>query len=191
MKGQENITLKVIPKDHSGKYEIAFTAFAQQLIINWGDGSAPETYPNVAGHKIIHTYTDNATYTVQIETERLTSFSCNNDNVTSLDVSGCTALESLDCSNNQLASLNVSGCTALEGLECHTNQLTATVLNTVLTALPNHIGVKQGLAWISANPGAGICNRTIAENKGWQVLWSFSIERNSLHEWEGELRTKK
>jgi hypothetical protein len=174
MKGQENITLTVIPRDHSDKYEIAFTAIAQQLIVDWGDDSAPETYPNVAGHKITHTYTNNATYTVQIKAERLTDFYCNNDNVTSLDVSGCTALESLDCSNNQLTSLNVSGCTALEGLECHSNQLTATVLNTVLTALPNRTTSSWGQISISNNPGAGTCNRVIAESKGWQVLWRFS-----------------
>ena len=50
---------------------------------------------------------------------------CYNNQLTSLDVSGCTSLESLSCLNNQLTSLDVSGCTALTRLSCENNQLTS------------------------------------------------------------------
>ena len=43
--------------------------------------------------------------------------------LTSLDVSGCTALTELNCNTNQLTSLDVSGCTALERVEYSENPL--------------------------------------------------------------------
>ena len=50
---------------------------------------------------------------------------CVYNQLTSLDVSGCTSLEKLYCRENQLTSLDVSGCTSLEKLYCHENQLTS------------------------------------------------------------------
>ena len=64
--------------------------------------------------------------------------SCADNQLTSLNVSGCTALTSLGCSNNQLVSLNVSGCTALTFLSCtDNNQLTSLDVSgcTALTTL--------------------------------------------------------
>ena len=55
----------------------------------------------------------------------LATFECYNNQLTSLDVSGCTALTTLFCYRNQLTSLDVSGCTALTWLECYVNQLTS------------------------------------------------------------------
>ncbi|MBQ7180313.1 MAG: leucine-rich repeat domain-containing protein [Bacteroidaceae bacterium] len=54
----------------------------------------------------------------------LTYLSCNNNQLTSLDVSGCAALQTLGCSGNKLTKLDVSGCTALEALFCFDNKLT-------------------------------------------------------------------
>ena len=53
------------------------------------------------------------------------SLRCNGNKLTSLDVSGCTALEELWCDDNPLTSLDVSGCTALKGLNCNNNPLTS------------------------------------------------------------------
>ena len=47
-----------------------------------------------------------------------------NNNLQSLDVSECPALDRLFCHSNQLTSLNVGGCTALCELYCYSNQLT-------------------------------------------------------------------
>ena len=67
----------------------------------------------------------------------LTDLSCDNNQLTSLDVSSCTALETLYCYDNQLMSLDVSSCTALETLNCYDNQLTSLNLsrNTALETL--------------------------------------------------------
>ena len=65
---------------------------------------------------------------------------CNYIQLTSLDVSGCTALSTLYCFSNQLTSLDVSGCTALTELHCYSNQLTALDVSgcTALTTLYCH-----------------------------------------------------
>ena len=55
----------------------------------------------------------------------VTDLHCSENQLTSLDVSGCTALTELRCSENQLTNLNVSGCTALTKLYCFSNQLTS------------------------------------------------------------------
>ena len=67
----------------------------------------------------------------------LTSLDCNNNQLTSIDVSSCSALTILGCSWNQLTSLDVSGCTALNGLDCYNNQITSLDVSpcTALTTL--------------------------------------------------------
>jgi len=55
----------------------------------------------------------------------LQDLQCNDNQLTSLDVSGLTNLKTLDCQNNQLTSLNVSGLTNLWELVCRNNQLTS------------------------------------------------------------------
>ena len=48
---------------------------------------------------------------------------CVGNQLTTLDVSGCTELDTLACSGNQLTALNVSMNTKLISLECYSNQL--------------------------------------------------------------------
>ena len=55
----------------------------------------------------------------------LDTLDCGRNELTSLDVGGCTSLEVLFCTDNELTSLDVSGCTALASLNCHNNQLTS------------------------------------------------------------------
>ena len=55
----------------------------------------------------------------------LTYLSCNDNNLTELDVSKNTALETLECDSNQLTTLDVSANTALKTLSCNSNQLTS------------------------------------------------------------------
>jgi len=55
----------------------------------------------------------------------LTNLFCNNNQITSLDVSQNTALTQLWCEDNQLTSLDVSQNTALTQLWCDFNQLTS------------------------------------------------------------------
>ncbi len=55
----------------------------------------------------------------------LQTLSCEENQLTNLDISNNTSLYALDCSRNQLTSLNVSGCSALEELDCARNKLTS------------------------------------------------------------------
>ena len=55
----------------------------------------------------------------------LTILSCDNIQLTSIDLSNNTALEYLFCANNQLTSIDVSNNTTLEVLICENNQLTS------------------------------------------------------------------
>jgi Leucine-rich repeat (LRR) protein len=95
---------------------------------------------------------------------------CSNNQITSLDVSKNTALTGLECQYNQITNLDVSKNTALIKLECSYNQLTAAALNALFNSLP--IRTPEDYAWItiSGNPGADACNKSIAENKGWDVF---------------------
>ncbi|MBQ7216513.1 MAG: putative Ig domain-containing protein [Synergistaceae bacterium] len=53
------------------------------------------------------------------------SLMCKNNQLTTLDVSGCSSLTDLYCDNNQLTILDVSVCYVLQELWCYDNQLTA------------------------------------------------------------------
>ena len=68
---------------------------------------------------------------------RLTNLSCYNNQLTSLDISQNTRLTNLSCSNNQLTSLDISQNTRLTYLWCYNNQLTSLDIsqNTRLTNL--------------------------------------------------------
>ena len=67
----------------------------------------------------------------------LTTLNCQYNQLTSLDISKNVALTSLNCSNNQLTSIDVSKSTALTDLNCFHNQLTSLDVskNTALTTL--------------------------------------------------------
>lgn len=67
----------------------------------------------------------------------LTSLSCSNNQLTTLDVSQNTALTFLTCNSNQLTSINLSGNGALLNLNCSNNALTTLNLsqNTALTSI--------------------------------------------------------
>jgi len=105
---------------------------------------------------------------------RLENLSCSSNRLTRLDVSRQTKLNRLNCSNNQLTSLNVSGLTQLDTVSCQYNYMNATALNDFFSSLPAN---NKGQLYISYNgpdnDGSGTreCDRTIAEKKGWKVLW--------------------
>ena len=55
----------------------------------------------------------------------LVSLSCGSNPLTSLNLSGLTSLTKLVCYNNKLTSLNLDGTTGLESLDCGYNKLTS------------------------------------------------------------------
>ena len=67
----------------------------------------------------------------------ITRLNCEENQLTSLNLSGCTDLAELNCYGNQLTSLDVSQNTALTELDCRSNQLTSLDVSgfTALTTL--------------------------------------------------------
>jgi len=61
---------------------------------------------------------------VIIKGKDITYLDCSENQLTSLNVQGLTALQELNCSGNQLTELNMQGLTALQELYCYSNQLT-------------------------------------------------------------------
>jgi hypothetical protein len=59
----------------------------------------------------------------------LTNLECENNALTALDVSGCSALKYLCCFENELTELNLSDLGALEVLQCYSNQITTLSLD--------------------------------------------------------------
>jgi len=101
----------------------------EQALINLGydtgtpNGSVPTanidtvTYLNINNQSI-------ADLTGIEDFTALTNLYCDNNQLTSFNVSNNTALTSLYCQGNQLTSLDVSNNTALTNLDCDFNQLT-------------------------------------------------------------------
>ena len=85
----------------------------------------------------------------------LTVLFCQNNPLTSLDVSGCTALTTLYCPYNLITSLDVSGCTALTDLLCAYNQLTSLDVSTC-TALTYLVCSNNNLTSLNVKNGNNI-----------------------------------
>ncbi len=88
------------------------------------------------------------------------------DKLSSLDVSKNIKLTVLSCGDNNLTSIDVSKCTKLTHLGCWDNKLSSSALNKIFGDLPQ---VENGYIYIPGNPGSDTCDRSIAENKGWDV----------------------
>ena len=97
----------------------------------------------------------------------LTDLSCFGNQLTSLDVSKNTALTDLSCDDNSLTTLDVSKNTALIHLGCSGNQLSENALNALFHTLCNN--GNQKFIRIYENPGYYGSDRSIAEEKGWEV----------------------
>jgi len=93
--------------------------------INWGNTKS-NTYTLPVGSECVctHNYTSTTPRTITITGTTITYLKCIDNQLTTLNLSGNTALVTLDCSNNQLTTLNLSGLTKLTELRCNTNQLT-------------------------------------------------------------------
>ena len=104
----------------------------------------------------------------------LTDLECFGNKLTSLDVSGCTALKELECYDNQLTSLNVSGCTALTTLECFNNKLTSLDVSgyTALTTLKCY---KNQLTSLDVSKNTALTTLKCSENQ----LTMLDVSKNT------------
>ena len=110
----------------------------EPAMVDWGDGNKQTITLNKNEQQLEHTYTATSdSHTVTITGTNITGLTCNENQLTALDVSGNTALTELHCRHNKLTALDVSNNTALTHLSCSNNQLTVLDVskNTALTRL--------------------------------------------------------
>jgi Leucine-rich repeat (LRR) protein len=104
----------------------------------------------------------------------LTNLACSNNPLTSLDVSNQTTLTTLNCGNNQLTSLDVSNQTTLTNLYCGQNQLTNLDVsnNTALTTL--YCGLNQ-LTNLDVSNNTALTNLYCGQNQ----LTNLDVSNNT------------
>ena len=103
-----------------------------------------------------------------------TLIKCNDNLLSSIDVSGLKSLVQLQCSGNQLTSLNVSGTTSLESIYCHKNQLGSAAMAALVNGLPNY-STPTGQLYVAMDDNdQNIITTTQVERaraKGWTVYY--------------------
>jgi len=115
-------TVTVIPKQRqmsmvtskSGEVKIYLEGFGSATV-DWGDGTK-NTYA-LSGW-LNHIYSGTSKHLITITGEKITFLSCNENELTSLDVSKNPALTILICQANQLTSLDISNNIAIKTLGC-------------------------------------------------------------------------
>lgn len=137
-----------------------YLAGSGKCTIDWGDETVITVTLLPAGNRMTetkrHVYNIVSKYTITITGENITRMVCSNNQLTSLDVSNSTSLRTLNCKNNNL------GAVALNALfeTLHSNDVIDRFLGKV---------AKKELH-ISENPGIESCSRSIAVDKGWEVM---------------------
>lgn len=112
--------------------DVNFRSYVRSTVL--ADNSDPKgnsNIPTTAQMNIIKTWTEINVYDYDIASLEgisyftgLETLTCNENQLTELDVSNNANLKALYCASNQLTKLDVSHNTKLETLECHYNQLT-------------------------------------------------------------------
>ncbi|MBR7012195.1 MAG: hypothetical protein IKI10_04815, partial [Muribaculaceae bacterium] len=77
---------------------------------------------------------------------------CQYNNLTSLDVSGCTSLELISAHYNQIASMNVSNCPNLKTMSIYYNRLTGNAMGNLIAGLPTCSSGDAGMAYVFVDP---------------------------------------
>ena len=100
--------------------------------------------------------------------------------LTSLDLSGSSHYDTINLSGSNISTLTIANGTANDtpksSYDISDNDLSTTSLNAFFTALGSaNLGYKKGPPSInvSGNPGAELCDPTIATEKGWAVFTGF------------------
>ena len=134
---------------------IMMRIIADEFTINWGDGTAPQTYtPGGNQQEINHTFSTSGTYTVSATASNLIRITCDNSangyNITGLNITQAVNLQALYCRNNELTSLDISQNTALLYLYCYGNNLTGITASPNITSLFEYIDCKDNQLSASA-----------------------------------------
>jgi hypothetical protein len=109
------------------------------IIIDWGDGMESKIFhDSYYEHWLSHSYSSASEHRITITGGSIFWFSCENNQLTSLDVNKHPRLVFLYCANNQLSTLDVSGAVELRELYCSLNQLATLDVNIGLANLYCH-----------------------------------------------------
>ena len=120
----------------------------------------------------------------------LTSLNCNNNQLTSLDVSNNKALTSLDCGGNQLSELDVSNNIALTSLSCGENKINNSAMDALINSLPQNTTDKNYSFYViddTRNKEENVCTKSqvaAAKAKGW-VSWECLSRSENSTSWRG------
>ena len=111
----------------TSEYEVLiYLGGYEEATIDWGDGKRETFILTGSGinDEFRHDYSKNTTTKIiSIVGVNILLLNCENNQITSLDVSKYTKLRNLICSINKLTSLDISKNTALTILNCYYNQL--------------------------------------------------------------------
>ena len=106
----------------------------------------------------------------------LTSLECSYNQLTSLDVSKNTALTTLSCNDNKLTNLNMSGCANLMVINCSNNYINGKAMTKLVNSLPNRRGMYCCTIFLvdssSKKSDKNRCSAadvTTAKRKNWKV----------------------
>jgi len=100
----------------------------------------------------------------------LVNLYCMLNQLTALDISKNIALQMFNCSGNLLTALDASENTALTRLYCAGNLLDVLELNDLFANLPQHSSGDYNIV-ILDNPGSFDCDTSIANGRGWGVVF--------------------
>ena len=112
---------------------------------------------------------------------------CSLNKLTSLDVSGCPMLNSLYCNGNQLSSLDVSGCPELYWLYVYQNQIKGAAMDALIESLPTASNGQMAVVY-NENEGNVMTEAQVAaaKAKGWTPQYYNGTEWIEYEGGDGE-----
>ena len=117
---------------------------------------------------------------------QLLELRCNNQQLSSLDLSGCPSLMTLYCGDNLFTELNLSACPLLNVLDCRNNQLSSLNLETcpkleLLTCSGNQLqNISVSACTLLTNLQCGNNQLASLDVSGCSRLTSLSCDNNNL-----------
>ena len=116
---------------------------------------------------------------------------CSLNKLTSLDVSGCPMLNSLYCNGNQLSSLDVSGCSELYWLYVYQNQIKGAAMDALIENLPTASNGQMAVIY-NENEGNVMTEAQVAaaKAKGWTPQYYNGKEWIEYKGGDGEIAEK-
>lgn len=110
------------------------------------------------------------------EIKEITSINICSSNIKSLKgIEYLTALNSLDCSDNQLTTLDISGCVALTEIICYRNQIKGAAMDALIDDLPQADGGNLYVYDNTKQNEGNICTKmqvATAKDKGWTMYYA-------------------